>query len=91
MDGGSALHRRHLFCVRGGWAELENLPMNAEAKLAASQARAFDYNAARYPGFFASRRNSTSVRVSTAADNGDPGSVVHFHGDNPEDGCSDIP
>jgi hypothetical protein len=47
----------HLICVRGGWAELENLPMDAGAKLAVGQARAYDHYATRYPGFFASRRN----------------------------------
>ena len=47
----------HLICVRGGWAELENLPMDPEAKLAVSQARAYDQNAVKHPGFFASRRN----------------------------------
>ncbi|RZN33892.1 DUF3182 family protein [Bradyrhizobium sp. Leo121] len=47
----------HLTCVRGGWAELENLPMNAEARLAIVQARTYDRNAAQYPGFLASRRN----------------------------------
>jgi Protein of unknown function (DUF3182) len=47
----------HLICVRGGWAELENLPMDAEAQLAVSQARTYDRNAGRYPGFFAPRRN----------------------------------
>jgi hypothetical protein len=47
----------HLICVRGGWEELENLPMDPQTKLAVSQARAYDQNAARYPGFFASRRN----------------------------------
>jgi hypothetical protein len=47
----------HLICVRGGWAALENLPMDAETSLAVIQARTYDGNAARYPGFFASRRN----------------------------------
>jgi hypothetical protein len=47
----------HLTCARGGWAELANLPMDAEARLAVSQARTYDRNASRYPGFFASRRN----------------------------------
>ena len=47
----------HLICVRGGWAALENLPMDAEASLAVNQARTYDSNAIRYPGFFASRRN----------------------------------
>ncbi|WP_198026466.1 DUF3182 family protein [Bradyrhizobium sp. ARR65] len=47
----------HLICVRGGWAELETLPMNAEARLAITQARLYDGNAAQYAGFFASRRN----------------------------------
>jgi hypothetical protein len=47
----------HLICVRGGWAALENLPMDAEASLAVNQARTYDGNAVRYPGFFASRRN----------------------------------
>src|SRR6516225_10223820 len=47
----------HLICVRGGWTELEELPMDAEARLAVSQARTYDRNAHRYPGFLASRRN----------------------------------
>jgi hypothetical protein len=47
----------HLICVRGGWTELEELPMDAEARLAVCQARTYDYNANRYPGFLASRRN----------------------------------
>ena len=47
----------HLICVRGGWTELEELPMDAEARLAVSQARTYDRNADRYPGFLASRRN----------------------------------
>jgi hypothetical protein len=47
----------HLTCVRGGWAELETLPMDSEARLAVAQARIYDCNAAQYPGFLASRRN----------------------------------
>jgi hypothetical protein len=47
----------HLICVRGGWTALEELPMDAEARLAVSQARTYDRNADRYPGFLASRRN----------------------------------
>lgn len=47
----------YLICVRGGWAELEKLPMNAEARLAITQARTYDRNATQYPGFLASRRN----------------------------------
>jgi hypothetical protein len=47
----------HLICVRGGWTELEELPMDAEARLAVRQARTYDCNADRYPGFLASRRN----------------------------------
>jgi hypothetical protein len=47
----------HLICVRGGWAELENLQMKAEARLAITQARTYDRNATQYPGFLASRRN----------------------------------
>jgi hypothetical protein len=31
--------------------------MDAEASLAVNQARTYDGNAVRYPGFFASRRN----------------------------------
>lgn len=46
-----------LICVRGGWTELEKLPMDAEARLAVSQARTYDRNTDRYPGFLASRRN----------------------------------
>lgn len=47
----------HLICVRGGWPELERLPMDAEARLAVIQARIYDSNADQYPGFIASRRN----------------------------------
>jgi hypothetical protein len=47
----------HLICVRGSWTKLEELPMDAEARLAVSQARTYDRNADRYPGFLASRRN----------------------------------
>ncbi|OKO66987.1 hypothetical protein AC629_43220, partial [Bradyrhizobium sp. NAS80.1] len=47
----------HLICVRGGWSELDSLPMAAEERLAVNQARTYDRNAARYPGFLASRRN----------------------------------
>ena len=46
-----------LICVRGGWTELEKLPMDAQVRLAISQARTYDRNADRYPGFLASRRN----------------------------------
>jgi hypothetical protein len=47
----------HLICVRGGWSGLDSLPMAAEERLAVNQARTYDRNAARYPGFLASRRN----------------------------------
>jgi Protein of unknown function (DUF3182) len=47
----------HLVCVRGGWAELQNLPMDADARLAVNQARAYDHAARLYSGFLASRRN----------------------------------
>lgn len=47
----------HLICVRGGWSALENLPMEREARLAVNQARTYDRNATKYPGFLASRRN----------------------------------
>jgi len=46
-----------LICVRGGWAELENLPMDAEARLAITQARTYDRNAIQYLAYLASRRN----------------------------------
>ena len=46
-----------LICVRGGWTELEKLPMDTQARLAVSQARTYDRNTDRYPGFLASRRN----------------------------------
>jgi hypothetical protein len=55
--GRSVYGGSQLICVRGGWAELDALPMDAEARLAVSQARAYDYNAAQFAGFFASRRN----------------------------------
>lgn len=47
----------HLICVRGGWAALDGLPMESEARLAVKQARIYDGNAAKFPGFLASRRN----------------------------------
>ncbi|WP_407179211.1 DUF3182 family protein [Bradyrhizobium sp. STM 3562] len=47
----------HLICVRGAWTELERLPMDAEARLAVTQARTYDRNANEYPGFLASCRN----------------------------------
>ena len=47
----------HLIWVRGGWSALDGLPMEAEARLAANQARIYDRNAAKYPNFLASRRN----------------------------------
>ena len=47
----------HLICVRGGWTALESLPMERESRLAVHQARTYDRNAARYPGFLATRRN----------------------------------
>jgi hypothetical protein len=47
----------HLICVCGGWEDLESLPMNADVRLAITQARTYDSNAARYSGFLASRRN----------------------------------
>jgi len=46
----------HLICVRG-LSALEDIPMETEASLAVSQARAYDRNATKYPGFLASRRN----------------------------------
>ena len=123
-----------LICVRGGWTELEKLPMDAEARLAVSQARTYDRNADRYPGFLASRRNydvgqgidgrgqwrsgvfeaswrsggaSTAelaalmafahdpalqvVEATSAKQFGSrttipPGAVVHFHGNDPDEG-----
>ncbi|WGS17360.1 MULTISPECIES: DUF3182 family protein [unclassified Bradyrhizobium] len=47
----------HLICVRGGWSALEELPMEADARLAVGQARVYDRNATKYPDFLASRRN----------------------------------
>jgi hypothetical protein len=124
----------HLICVRGGWAELEELPMDAETRLAVSQAQAYDHNADRYPGFLASRRNydvgqgidgrgqwrsgvfeaswrsggastaelaalvaftqdsrlrvveATSVKQFGRQTRIPAGAVIHFHGDDPEDG-----
>jgi hypothetical protein len=124
----------HLICVRGGWAELEELPMDAETRLAVSQARTYDHNADRYPGFLASRRNydvgqgidgrgqwrsgvfeaswrsggastaelaalmaftqdtslevveATSVKQFGRRTTIPAGAVIHFHGDDPEDG-----
>jgi hypothetical protein len=124
----------HLVCVRGGWAELENLPMNYAIRQAVSQARTYDRNADQYPGFFASRRNydvgqgidergrwrsgvfeaswrsggaSTAelaalmafaqdsglrvVEATSVKQFGKPGkippdAVIHFQGDDPEDG-----
>lgn len=124
----------HLICVRGGWAELEELPMDSETRLAVSQARTYDRNADRYPGFLASRRNydvgqgmdgrgqwrsgvfeaswrsggastaelaalmaftqdsrlrvveATSVKQFGRQTTIPAGAVIHFHGDDPEDG-----
>jgi hypothetical protein len=47
----------HLICVRGGWAELINLPLDIKTRLAITQARTYDCNANKYRGFLASRRN----------------------------------
>jgi hypothetical protein len=108
--------------------------MDAETRLAVSQARIYDHNADRYPGFLASRRNydvgqgmdgrgqwrsgvfeaswrsggaSTAELAALTAFTQDSrlqvveatsvkqfgrrtmipaGAVVHFHGDDPEDG-----
>ena len=124
----------HLTCVRGGWKKLEELSMDAKTRLVVSQARTYDRNADRYPGFLASRRNydvgqgmdghgqwrsgvfeaswrsggaSTAelaalmalaedptlqvVEATSAKQFGrrttiPPGAVIHFHGDDPEDG-----
>jgi len=124
----------HLVCVRGGWAELEDLPMDAETRLAVSQARTYDHNADRHPGFLASRRNydvgqgmdgrgqwrsgvfeaswrsggastaelaalmaftqdtslqvveATSVKQFGRRTTIPAGAVIHFHGDDPQDG-----
>jgi hypothetical protein len=124
----------HLICVRGGWAELEELPMDPETRLAISQAQTYDRNADRYPGFLASRRNydigqgtdgrgqwrsgvfeaswrsggastaelaaltmftqdstlhvveATSVKQFGRRTTIPAGAVIHFHGDDPEDG-----
>ena len=124
----------HLVCVRGGFAELEHLPMNSEVRLAITQARTYDRNASLYPGFLASRRNydvgqgidgrgqwrsgvfeaswrsggaSTAELAALRAFEQDsalqvveassvkqfgkpskipPGSIVHFEGDDPEEG-----
>ena len=124
----------HLTCVRGGWADLENLPMDAETHLAVAQARTYDRSAAHFPGFFASRRNydvgqgldaygqwwsgvlepswrsggastaelaaltafaqdstlqvleATSVKRFGKLRKPPPGAVIHFEGDDPEDG-----
>jgi uncharacterized protein DUF3182 len=124
----------HLICVRGGWAELQDLPMDADARLAVIQARAYDHAARLYSGFLASRRNydvgqgvdergqwrsgvfeaswrsggastaelaaltafaddpilqvveATSVKRFGLPGKIPPGAVVHFSGDDPEDG-----
>jgi hypothetical protein len=124
----------HLTCVRGGWAELAELPMDAETRLAVSQAQTYDHNADRYPGFLASRRNydvgrgidgrgqwrsgvfeaswrsggastaelaalmaftqdtslqvveATSVKQFGRRTTIPAGAVIHFHGDDPQDG-----
>jgi len=124
----------NLICVRGGWAELETLSMDAEAHLAVSQARTYDRNADQYPGFLASRRNydigqgidergqwrsgvfeaswrsggastaelaalmalaedsslqvveATAVKQFGKPSAIPPGAVIHFQGDDPEDG-----
>jgi hypothetical protein len=123
-----------LICVRGGWTELEKQPMDADARLAVSQARTYDRSADRFPSFLASRRNydigqgidgrgrwrsgvfeaswrsggaSTAelaalmafaqdstlqvIETTSAKQFGrrttiPAGAVVHFHGDDPDDG-----
>ena len=132
--GASVYGGSHLICVRGGWAELENLSMNAEARLAIVQARTYDRNTIHYPGFLASRRNydvgqgidgrgqwrsgvleaswrsggastaelaalkafakdsdlqvveAASVKQFGKAGKIPPGAIVHFEGDDPEEG-----
>jgi len=124
----------HLICVRGGWAELEELPMDPQARLAVAQARTYDRNTASFPGFLASRRNydvgqgldargqwrsgvleaswrsggastaelaaltafaqdpalqvveATSVKRFGSLRKPPPGAVIHFEGDDPEEG-----
>ncbi|ODM71877.1 DUF3182 family protein [Bradyrhizobium elkanii] len=124
----------HLICVRGGWAELEDLPMDPQARLAVAQARTYDRSTASFPGFLASRRNydvgqgldarghwrsgvleaswrsggastaelaaltafardsalqvvkATSVKRFGRLRNPPPGAVIHFEGDDPEEG-----
>jgi hypothetical protein len=46
-----------LVCVRGDWDALDKLPMDADTRLAVTQARHYDHCASAYSGFFASRRN----------------------------------
>jgi len=124
----------HLICVRGGWAELEDLPMDAQTRLAVAQARTYDRSTVNFPGFFASRRNydvgqgldargqwrsgvleaswrsggastaelaaltvlaqdsaldvveAASVKRFGSLRKPPPGAVIHFEGDDPEEG-----
>ncbi|WP_050423330.1 DUF3182 family protein [Bradyrhizobium tropiciagri] len=124
----------HLVCVRGGWAELEDLPMDPQTRLAVAQARTYDRSSVHFPGFLASRRNydvgqgldtrgqwrsgvleaswrsggastaelaaltafaqdsalqvveATSVKRFGRLCKPPPGAVIHFEGDDPEEG-----
>jgi Protein of unknown function (DUF3182) len=46
-----------LVCVRGGWRNLDALPMLPEVRAAVTAARRYDEAAEEFPGFMASRRN----------------------------------
>jgi hypothetical protein len=46
-----------LVCVRGGWAALEALVMDADVQSAVAEAIMYDNAMSAYPGFMASRRN----------------------------------
>jgi len=51
-----------LLVVRGGYNELEKIPLPADLKTAIQQAQAFDAAAREFDGMFASRRNYDVLR-----------------------------
>jgi Protein of unknown function (DUF3182) len=56
-EGRSVYGGSDLLCVRGGWNELNALPMTTEAQAAVTAARRYDEAVVEYSGFMASRRN----------------------------------
>lgn len=60
--GDSAYGGSELLVVRGDYEALERMPLEAPARLAIAQARAFDAATEIFEGMFASRRNYDAVR-----------------------------